>query len=71
MAWRCDKCDKKFDDTLTPTMGFNFLESDSLDTFAFMIPKHLMNFSKGMTIFKKPVRFCYECVIGEKTLGIK
>lgn len=65
--WQCAKCDKKFDDTITPILAFNFIEPSSLDMFKFMIPQHLMNFAKAMTIFKKPVEFCRDCVVGERT----
>jgi len=67
MAWQCIKCDKKFDDIVLPSMGFNFIEPSSLEIFSFMIPQHLMNFAKAMTIFKKPVYFCSDCIIEEKT----
>lgn len=65
--WQCIKCDRQFDDSVTPTLAFNFIEPSSLDTFYYMIPQHLMNFAKAMTIFKKPVLFCHDCVVGEKT----
>ena len=65
--WQCIKCDRKFSDKVTPTLAFNFIEMSSLDEFSFMIPKHLMNFAKGMTVFRKPIEFCRDCVIGEKT----
>lgn len=67
MAWQCTKCDRQFNDTVSPSISFNFAEPFSLNTFAFIIPKHLMNFAKAMTIFKKPVFICSSCMVDEKT----